>query len=342
MTAGPRAPASPYGRFDEATHEYVISRPDTPTPWLNYLGQGGYGGIISNTAGGFSFDRDPRERRVTRYRYNAIPGRPAGALRLPAGPGDRALLEPHLAAREARPRRLRMPPRTRLHAHPGARSTASRPSSSTSSRRPAPAGPARASCGCSGSATRHASAAPAHLLVRRVRLLRRAQRPAEPGLVAAHRLEPARRQRDRRLDPVPPDHVVPRGQRARRPAGPATATTSWVAVGDLAAPDRRRDGRAIQRRVARAATPSARSPTTSSSARARSAGSCSSWASPTIPGRSPASWPATRGRPRSTRRSTELRRGLGRLPAAASPSRRRTPTRPRCSTSGTRSSAGPR
>jgi cellobiose phosphorylase len=66
------APAS-YGHLDAATHEYVISRPDTPTPWLNYLGQGGYGGIISNTAGGFSFDRDPRERRATRYRYNAIP-----------------------------------------------------------------------------------------------------------------------------------------------------------------------------------------------------------------------------------------------------------------------------
>ena len=76
-----RPAASPYGRLDAATHEYVISRPDTPTPWLNYLGQGGYGGIISNTAGGFSFDRDPRERRATRYRYNAIPADEAyGAL----------------------------------------------------------------------------------------------------------------------------------------------------------------------------------------------------------------------------------------------------------------------
>lgn len=63
----------PYGYFDKETREYVITRPDTPTPWINYLGQGGYGGIISNTAGGFSFDRDPRNRRVTRYRYNAIP-----------------------------------------------------------------------------------------------------------------------------------------------------------------------------------------------------------------------------------------------------------------------------
>ena len=65
----PVAPA--YGHHDAATHEYVICRPDTPTPWLNYLGQGGYGGIISNTAGGFSFDRDPRERRATRYRYRS-------------------------------------------------------------------------------------------------------------------------------------------------------------------------------------------------------------------------------------------------------------------------------
>lgn len=62
-----------YGYYDAAAREYVITRPDTPTPWLNYLGQGGYGGIISNTAGGYSFDRDPRNRRVTRYRYNAIP-----------------------------------------------------------------------------------------------------------------------------------------------------------------------------------------------------------------------------------------------------------------------------
>jgi cellobiose phosphorylase len=62
-----------YGYFDEETGEYVITRPDTPTPWINYLGEGRYGGIISNTAGGYSFDRDPKNRRITRYRYNAIP-----------------------------------------------------------------------------------------------------------------------------------------------------------------------------------------------------------------------------------------------------------------------------
>ncbi len=62
-----------YGYFDEMSGEYVITRPDTPTPWMNYLGQGQFGGIISNTAGGYSFDRDPKNRRVTRYRYNGIP-----------------------------------------------------------------------------------------------------------------------------------------------------------------------------------------------------------------------------------------------------------------------------
>lgn len=70
MTSGLQ---NPYGYFDAANREYVITRPDTPTPWLNYLGEGRYGGIISNTAGGYSFDRDPRSRRVTRYRYNGIP-----------------------------------------------------------------------------------------------------------------------------------------------------------------------------------------------------------------------------------------------------------------------------
>jgi cellobiose phosphorylase len=72
-TAPSKRIRNPYGYFDADAREYVITRPDTPTPWINYLGEGRYGGIISNTAGGFSFDRDPRNRRVTRYRYNSIP-----------------------------------------------------------------------------------------------------------------------------------------------------------------------------------------------------------------------------------------------------------------------------
>jgi cellobiose phosphorylase len=62
-----------FGHFDDEAREYVITRPDTPLPWINYLGSEDYVGIISNTAGGYSFFRDPRLRRLTRYRYNNAP-----------------------------------------------------------------------------------------------------------------------------------------------------------------------------------------------------------------------------------------------------------------------------
>ena len=73
MTTKTKALSNTYGYFDAQAREYVITRPDTPTPWFNYIGEGRYGGIISNTGGGFSFDRDPKNRRVSRYRYNSIP-----------------------------------------------------------------------------------------------------------------------------------------------------------------------------------------------------------------------------------------------------------------------------
>lgn len=62
-----------YGHFDDEKKEYVITRPDTPLPWINYLGCEKYFGIISNTAGGYSFYLDARMRRITRYRYNNVP-----------------------------------------------------------------------------------------------------------------------------------------------------------------------------------------------------------------------------------------------------------------------------
>ena len=64
---------NPYGHFDDPAREYVITRPDTPLPWINYLGCEEFFGIISNTAGGYCFDRDARLRRLTRYRYNNVP-----------------------------------------------------------------------------------------------------------------------------------------------------------------------------------------------------------------------------------------------------------------------------
>jgi len=62
-----------YGYFDDQKLEYVITSPYTPTPWINYLGNDGFYGLISNTAGGYCFYRDPKFRRLTRYRYNSVP-----------------------------------------------------------------------------------------------------------------------------------------------------------------------------------------------------------------------------------------------------------------------------
>jgi cellobiose phosphorylase len=62
-----------YGFFDDPRREYVITQPDTPLPWINYLGSETFFGLISNTAGGYSFYRDARLRRLTRYRYNNVP-----------------------------------------------------------------------------------------------------------------------------------------------------------------------------------------------------------------------------------------------------------------------------
>ncbi|HXT88066.1 MAG TPA: hypothetical protein VN714_02305 [Trebonia sp.] len=67
-----------YGYFDDDRREYVITRPDTPVPWINYLGTDGHFGTVSNTAGGFSWHLDARLRRLTRYRYNNVPGDAGG------------------------------------------------------------------------------------------------------------------------------------------------------------------------------------------------------------------------------------------------------------------------
>ncbi|MFW6386038.1 MAG: GH36-type glycosyl hydrolase domain-containing protein [Candidatus Hadarchaeota archaeon] len=78
-----------YGYFDQENGEYVIQRPDTPTPWMNYLGEDEYVAMISNTGGGYSFYKDPRYRRILRYRYNNVPmDSGARALYLRRGNGD--------------------------------------------------------------------------------------------------------------------------------------------------------------------------------------------------------------------------------------------------------------
>ena len=67
-----------YGYFDDKKREYVITRPDTPAPWVNYLGDPEYGAIVSNNAGGYSFVKSGANGRIIRYRFNSnigLPGR---------------------------------------------------------------------------------------------------------------------------------------------------------------------------------------------------------------------------------------------------------------------------
>jgi len=62
-----------YGHFDDAAREYVITTPHTPYPWINYLGSQQFFSLLSHLGGGYSFYRDARMRRLTRYRYNNVP-----------------------------------------------------------------------------------------------------------------------------------------------------------------------------------------------------------------------------------------------------------------------------
>ena len=62
-----------FGYFDDFAKEYVITTPDTPLPWINYLGSRDFFSLISNTCGGYSFYKDAKLLRLTRYRYNSLP-----------------------------------------------------------------------------------------------------------------------------------------------------------------------------------------------------------------------------------------------------------------------------
>ena len=105
-----------YGHFDDERREYVITRPDTPLPWINYLGQRGllrarleHGRrvLLLPRRAAAAADPLPLQQRPARRR------RP---LPVPPRRRHRRLLEPRLAADPARPRRLPLPPRPRLHA----------------------------------------------------------------------------------------------------------------------------------------------------------------------------------------------------------------------------------
>ncbi|MDD4279848.1 MAG: hypothetical protein PHX74_08970 [Candidatus Sumerlaeales bacterium] len=62
-----------YGHFTDDNLEFVVTRPDTPAPWVNYISNGNYTRLISNSGGGFAFYKTPRLHRITRHRYNSMP-----------------------------------------------------------------------------------------------------------------------------------------------------------------------------------------------------------------------------------------------------------------------------
>ena len=62
-----------FGHFDDDAREYVITTPRTPYPWINYLATEDFFALISHTGGGYTFYKDARMRRLTRYRYNNVP-----------------------------------------------------------------------------------------------------------------------------------------------------------------------------------------------------------------------------------------------------------------------------
>ena len=106
-----------YGHFDDEHREYVIDTPRTPLPWINYLGSEDFFTLVSNTAGGYSFYKDARLRRLTRYRYNASPLDQDGfhVYLNPCVPEiRRRSLEYCLAAGTDRVGNLFLPPRARL------------------------------------------------------------------------------------------------------------------------------------------------------------------------------------------------------------------------------------
>ncbi|MEI7634668.1 MAG: glycosyl hydrolase family 65 protein [bacterium] len=62
-----------YGRFSDNRHEFIITRPDTPAPWINFISNGRFTRLISNTGGGYAYWQTPRLHRITRHRYNSMP-----------------------------------------------------------------------------------------------------------------------------------------------------------------------------------------------------------------------------------------------------------------------------
>jgi cellobiose phosphorylase len=104
-----------FGHFDDSRREYVITNPRTPWPWINYLGNEDFFSLVSNTGGGYSFYKDAKFRRLTRYRYNNVP-MDSGGKYFYINDGE-SIWSPGLEALQNAPRQLRMPSRDELYHH---------------------------------------------------------------------------------------------------------------------------------------------------------------------------------------------------------------------------------
>ena len=62
-----------YGHFDTENHEYVVTRPDVPVSWTNYLGNKNFASVVSHAGGGYSYYKSPEYGRITRFRQNGVP-----------------------------------------------------------------------------------------------------------------------------------------------------------------------------------------------------------------------------------------------------------------------------
>ena len=74
-----------FGHFDDTNKEYVIQTPKTPLPWINYLGMDGFFSLVSNTSGGYSFYKDAKLLRLTRYRWTAMATISISRTAIPSG-----------------------------------------------------------------------------------------------------------------------------------------------------------------------------------------------------------------------------------------------------------------
>ena len=114
-----------FGHFDDAHREYVIDTPRTPLPWINYLGSEDFFSLVSNTGGGYSFYRDARLRRITRYRYNNSPLDMDGH-RIYIKDGD-TVWNPGWQPTKTPAGQLQLPPRSGLHHSGGQKGRRDRP-----------------------------------------------------------------------------------------------------------------------------------------------------------------------------------------------------------------------